>query len=89
MIAVSVESQRQRLFGSTREISGGGMSVPLNGNPEVSGNVRLSFSLPDKPSVSVAAVVCWKNGDNTGFQFEASDSGRQVVKAWIDLFLGL
>ncbi|HEU5235223.1 MAG TPA: PilZ domain-containing protein [Terriglobales bacterium] len=90
VIAISAESQSgQRFFGSTREISGGGMSVQFTGNPELSGKVRLSFSLPDKPSMSVAAVVCWQNGDSTGLQFETSDSGRQGVKSWIDSFLGL
>lgn len=89
VIAVSIEGSAGRLFGSTREISGGGMSVQLTGSSTFSGNLRLSFSLPDNPSVSIAAIVCWQNADMIGFQFDVSDPGRQVVKNWIDAFLGL
>lgn len=89
VIAVSIESRGGRFYGSTREISGGGMSAQLTGASALSGNLRLSFSLPDKPSVSIAAIVCWQNGEMIGFQFDASDPGRQVVKNWIDSFLGL
>ena len=89
VVEVSVESKNGRLSGSSREISGGGMSVQLSGHAQISDSLKLSFSLPDKPAANIAATACWQKGTLVGFQFQSSDPGRQVVKQWISSFLGL
>ena len=89
VVEVAVESRTRKLSGSSREISGGGMSLQLPEKPQLSENFRLAFALPDKPSVSIAAVPCWQKEGLIGFQFESSDPARQVVKDWINSFLGL
>ena len=90
VIEVTIEGASGKWSGSSREISGGGMSVQLTGPVPSGDKLQLSFSLPDKPSVSIGATVCWENNDALmGFQFLNSDAKRQVVKDWISSFLGL
>jgi len=89
VIEVSVETKTGTISGSSREISGGGMSVRLTGQSQLSDKLRLFFTLPDKPFISMDATSCWQKGGLTGFQFESSAPARQVVKDWINSFLGL
>lgn len=87
---VDIQSADGSFRGSSREISGGGMSVDFSG---VLGNsckrLRLSFALPGRSALTIAAALCWKSGSLFGFQFEDTDPARQLVKGWIDSFLGL
>lgn len=89
VIEVNVETHNGTISGSSREVSGGGMSIRLTGQSQLSDKVRLSFALPDKPLANVAAAACWQKGGLVGFQFEDYDPGRQVVRDWINSFLGL
>ena len=89
VIEVSMESPSGKFSGSTREISGGGMSVELAGQASLLDTVRLSFILPERPPVSIGAKVCWRKDSIVGFQFQDSDLGRQAVRGWINSFLGL
>ena len=90
VVEVTVENTGQKLIGSSREISGGGMSVALMQAAIFdTGTVRLSFSLPEERPVSVTAAMCWQSGLQMGFRFQDSDSGRNTVKDWINSFLGL
>jgi c-di-GMP-binding flagellar brake protein YcgR len=89
VIEVSIEGTNSKCSGSTREISGGGMSVQLA--EAVSGDkLQLSFTLPDQPTTRIGATVCWAtNNGLVGFQFLNSGAARQAVKDWISSFLGL
>ena len=90
VVEVTAQSRTGKLVGSSREISGGGMSVSFTEQmSDTSGQINLSFTLPQKPTVNIAAAVCWQNGSEVGFQFQDSDAGRQTVKDWINSFLGL
>jgi hypothetical protein len=89
VIEVSMESPSGQVSGSTREISGGGMSVQLTGEARISDKQLLSFKLPEKPPLSIGASVCWRKGSLVGFQFHDSDPARRVVKDWVNAFLGL
>lgn len=90
VVEVTAESRTGKLSGSSREISGGGISVSFTEQVSLSsGQVNLSFTLPEKPLLTIAAAVCWHNGLEVGFQFHDSDVGRQIVKDWINSFLGL
>ena len=89
VIEVSMESSSGKFSGSSREISGGGMSVELTGQASLSDTVRLSFTLPEKPPVTIGVTVCWRKDSFVGFQFQDSDPGRQAVRGWINSFLGL
>jgi len=89
-VEVTAESRTGKFLGSSREISGGGMSVSFTEQVNVSsGQLNLSFKLPERPSLTIAAARCWQNGLEAGFQFQDSDVGRQTVKDWINSFLGL
>ncbi|HKR28941.1 MAG TPA: PilZ domain-containing protein [Terriglobales bacterium] len=90
VVEVTIESRSGKSVGSSREISGGGMSVSFTEQiRDASGQISLSFTLPEKPTVKIAATTCWQNGAELGFQFQDSDAGRQIVKDWINSFLGL
>jgi hypothetical protein len=90
VIEVSVEERSGKCSGSSREISGGGMSVQLPRQVPSGDKLSLSFSLPDKPPISIGATICWaNNSDLVGFQFQDFDPARQVVKDWINAFLEL
>lgn len=89
VVEVSIESGGASMRGSSREISGGGMSVHLPGAALKPGKARLAFALPEAPMLTIAANLCWVNESLLGFQFEDSDPARQAVKSWIDSFLGL
>lgn len=89
VVAVTVESGKGKISGTSREISGGGMSIAFAEPARIEGKARLDFSLPEKPPLSIAAATCWQNASQIGFQFQDSDPGRQKVKAWINSFLGL
>jgi len=89
VVEVSVESRSRKLSGSSREVSGGGMSIQLPEPPQLSDSLRLTFALPDKPAVNIGAVACWQKESLIGFQFDSADPARQVVKDWINSFLGL
>lgn len=86
---VRIQSPDGTFSGSSREISGGGISAQVSGTLENSRRLRLSFSLPGKPSLTIAAAICWRTDSLFGFQFEDADPARQAVKSWIDSFLGL
>jgi len=89
VIEVSVEGTKGKCSGSSREISGGGMSVQVTGRIPAADKLRLSFTLPEKPPISIGATACWQNDESVGLQFHDSDPGRQAVKDWISSFLGL
>ena len=90
VVEVTVEGAHGKVSGTSREISGGGMSVAFAESARIdTGKLRLNFILPEKPPVSIAAATCWQNGSQMGFQFLDSDLGRQTVKDWINSFLGL
>ena len=89
VIAVSIESSAGSLSGSSREVSGGGMSVQLVRPTPLSSKLRVSFTLPGKPPASIEAEVCWQNSALVGLRFLDADPARQVVRGWINSFLGL
>jgi hypothetical protein len=65
------------------------MSIQFPEPPQLSDSLRLVFALPDKPAVNIGAVACWQKESLIGFQFDSADPARQVVKDWINSFLGL
>jgi hypothetical protein len=89
VIAVTVEWTDKRIVGSSREVSGGGMSVHLPETPPAGTRVRLTFTLPQRPTIRISSAICWRQDSHFGFQFDDSDPGRKEVKRWIDEFLGL
>jgi hypothetical protein len=89
VIEVSVEGTNRQCSGSSREISGGGISVQLTGQVPSGDKLRLSFGLPEKSPISVGATISWESDAFVGFQFQDSDPNRQIVKDWVSSFLGL
>lgn len=89
VIEVSIEGSAGSFSGSSREISGGGMSVQLTRHASLADKLRLSFTLPGKSAVTIESAVCWQKSPLMGFQFQDSDPARQVVRDWINSFLGL
>lgn len=84
---VSIETVTKTIRGSSREMSGGGMSVHVAAMTPEQNKVRLVFTLPGTALIRISAAVCWKQGSQIGFQFEDSDRNRETVKNWIESFL--
>lgn len=89
VIEVAIDGPAGNFSGSTREISGGGMSVQMTRYASLSDRLRLSFTLPNKPRLTIEGAVCWQKAPLVGFQFMDSDPARQLVRDWINSFLGL
>ena len=89
VIEVAIEGPAGSFSASTREVSGGGMSVQLTRHASLSDKLRLSFTLPNKPRLTIEGAVCWQKAPLVGFQFMDSDPARQLVREWINSFLGL
>ena len=89
VIEISIASDTGSFSGSSREISGGGMSVQLTLTASIAKKLRLSFTLPEKSAVTIDAEVCWQKDSLVGFKFQESDPARQSVRKWINTFLGL
>jgi c-di-GMP-binding flagellar brake protein YcgR len=89
VIEVSIDSPAGSFSGSSREISGGGMSVQLSRPDSLLDKLRVSFTLPDKSAVNIEAEICWQKATLVGFKFQDSSPARQIVRKWINSFLGL
>ena len=73
----------------SREISGGGMSIETDTHPVPTGEVQLSFTLPNNAAMKVMARPCWHSNRVTGFRFQEDDPGRLLAKQWIEAWLGI
>jgi len=89
---ITLEQESRRAFGTTVEISGGGMSVQCKEwNLKRDAPVSITFRLPDRPELVIKATVCWEDRDahQVGIRFAADAEQRSMVKAWIDEYLEL
>jgi hypothetical protein len=85
---VKLEGDR-RISATSQEVSGGGMSLKTETLPKLGETFDVSFELPGKRALKVTATVCWTREPASlfGIRFDAADTGRQGVKAWIDEYL--
>lgn len=74
---------------SSVELSGGGMSVQGSSALKLGESVECSLSLPVAKKLSCSATVSWvsQNDGAAGLRFDASDSRRELIKAWIADYL--
>ena len=74
---------------TSREISGGGISLQLKYLPEMEERVQLSFTLRSEGFVELPGTVCWLAPKEklAGVRFDQAAEARQVVKQWIEHYL--
>lgn len=86
---VRINTRSDSLHAIAVEMSGGGMSVEIQGKLEINATVELVFALPGQSKMSVNAVVCWtKPAEHlAGFRFDINDERRSRVKKWIEDYL--
>jgi hypothetical protein len=89
---IVIEQEKRRVFGTTLEISGGGMSVKsTEWIPHRDTMVRVTFRLPEREELKMTATICWEDraAHQIGIRFASDAEGRDVVKGWIDEYLDL
>lgn len=88
---VVVDSGKTKINALSEEISNGGMSVYSDNLLPGASAVKVSFSLPEKGKMTIAANICWRRESegSFGLQFFADDPNRHLVRQWIDNFLEL
>jgi hypothetical protein len=74
---------------TSREISGGGISLHLKYLPTLEERVQLSFTLRNAGYVEIAGSVCWLAPKEklAGVRFDPAAESRQLVKSWIEQYL--
>lgn len=86
-----VEAAARKFSSMTVEVSAGGLSVfsevPLADLEQV----RVSFTLPNLPRISVRAHACWRRASEKlyGLRFDTTDDARLHVRKWIDQYLDI
>lgn len=79
-----------KISGMTRDISYGGMSVKVPTKIGAETTLDLKFTLPSGDLVKMPGVVLWFHPPElAGIRFESSDEPRQMVRRWIDGYLGI
>ena len=87
---VSLTTEVKIQFGSevftatTEEIGAGGMALQNASHLSVAQPVRLSFTLPDGPNLTVDGVVWWKRSHRVGIRFDPRDGNCRLVGQWVE-----
>ena len=91
--SVAVSSTAVKFQATSVEISEGGMSIGIPHDASVldSLHLRVTFSLPTSPDLSVQAQVCWvRRSENlVGLRFDRTDPNITTIKRWISKYLKL
>lgn len=76
---------------STVELSGGGMSVQTDARLATGDAVECVIRFPDAKNLACAGIVCWTKPESNllGVQFDSFDRKRQLIKNWIEEYLGM
>jgi PilZ domain len=88
---VALEVERRRYTASSVELSGGGMSMHATAKVAIGQLMEATFTLPRTKPISVSGLISWidANEGTIGVRFDANDSRRAAVKAWIEEYLEL
>ncbi len=79
-----------KVTGMTRDISYGGMSVKVPMKVGAETSLEVKFTLPSGDQVKMPGMVLWFYPPETiGIRFETSEKPRQMVRQWIDKYLGI
>ena len=79
-----------KVSGMTRDISYGGMSVKVPTKVSADTTLELKFTLPSGDQVRMPGIVLWFHPPETiGIRFESTEEPRQMVRRWIDGYLGI
>jgi hypothetical protein len=76
------------LYGLSRDLSYGGMSVSTKVVIYPDRKVQLAFSLPGEEVITLQGTVVWRhNPEVIGVRFAPEDEQRAAVRKWIDRYL--
>ncbi len=87
MTEVCIIGDGRKVFGSSIEMSSGGMSVKSSEDFSNGTAVEISFALMTLPRVNLRASISWRKPKSLGVRFDPSDERRLRVKSWIDSYL--
>ncbi len=90
---VAASSTAAKFQATSVEISESGMSISIPHDVSVLDSLplRVTFSLPASPDISVQAQVCWvRRSENiVGLRFDRTDPAIATIKLWISKYLRL
>jgi Tfp pilus assembly protein PilZ len=87
MTEVCIIGDGRKVFGSSIEMSSGGMSVKSSEDFSHGTNVEISFALMTLPRVNLRGAITWRKPKSIGVRFDPADDRRLKVKSWIDSYL--
>jgi hypothetical protein len=85
---VTVYAEGRKHIAKGEEISSGGMSIDIAPKLPVGLMVEVELSLPNVCPVRIPASVRWVRNGRIGVRFDEHATGRQLLKAWTERFLG-
>jgi len=87
-LGVVVNVEDHKVQAHSLDISAGGMSLKVEEAPR-SAPMLLSFSLPQKQTMTVTAAPCWTHPEDRtlGVRFGPLDERRLEVRDWIEHYL--
>jgi len=86
---VTVYAEGRKHVAKGEEISSGGMSIDIAPRLPIGLAVEVELSLPSTCPVRIPASVRWVKDGHIGVRFDENATGRQLLKAWTDRYLGI
>jgi PilZ domain-containing protein len=89
VVPAEIEAGDHRYQGTSREISGGGISVKSHAKLQTDQTVKVQFSLPGGASWVIPATVCWKREieEMLGLHFDPRSPYVAEVRHWVEDYL--
>lgn len=87
MTEVCIIGDGRKVYGSSIELSSGGMSIKSSEDFSNGTNVEVSFALMTLPRVNLRGAISWRRPKSLGVRFDVKDDRRLKVKSWIDSYL--
>jgi len=86
---VTVYAEGRKHVAKGEEISSAGMSIDIAPKLPIGLPVEVELSLPNACPVRIPASVRWVKDGHAGVRFDENATGRQLLKAWTDRYLGI
>jgi hypothetical protein len=83
-LPVRVEAQHVQCDAVCLELSAGGMALANVDHLPVSLPVQITLVVPPGQSITLDAVVWWKQGKRIGLRFDPGDANRLIIDEFVE-----
>jgi hypothetical protein len=80
---VTVHLGDRVLAARSYQLGAGGMAFSGGTELQISQPIELRFQLPDGPTISIPAVVWWKEKGLVGVRFDIGSPQRDGIERWV------